>query len=294
MPVAKWRRNGRGAAGVRSRQRAAASSRRSASLATVKYVRSAVARSLETKTAGYLLPVTDMYHNQGHYVTGLLNTRPGDGSNPGFGTPLTDSHYEPPECRIGSEIMPLGMKLRFLMETEETRPNCVFHIYVFRYKSNMSVTDPNFWCGEEGMNSTAIDRIIDEPNTQSSLGLKILKKLVVQHQPNYAVTSGLSDITEHVDDALVPAVAALVEAAIPGAGELVAAVNSATETIQSLVDSAGSTNRICSTMREIWVPYTSKVKYPSYEDSNEIPSDWNLGVCCLPYDSNNTSTSSRL
>lgn len=282
-----YSRRSNGVARTRTRQRAAADARRQLNFATVKVVKNTLARSLETKSAGYFLTATDMYHNQGHFVTGLLNTSQGDGSSPGY-----EEWPAAPACRIGNELHPLGIKFKFMMETEVQRPNCLFCIYIFRYKSGYAsvVNDANFWCGEDGMDSTAIDRILDEPNTNSSLGLKVLKKMVVQHQPNYATSNGEVDST--ITDDLVPAVEALVEAALPGGGAVVGAVSSVTDALSGLV--AGGDDRICTTLRECYLPYSSKVKYPHWDQENTVPADWNIGVACLPYDANNTSTTDKI
>lgn len=123
----------------------------------------------ETKSVSQYVNSVDMYHNQTHYVTNLLQSYQHLSAEPGM-----SSLYN----RIGNEVVARGIKIKLQLITSPQRPNQNARVIIFRYETNQAPNDGNFWCGPYGAGSS-MNRMLDDPDTRN---VKVLRSLLVQNQ----------------------------------------------------------------------------------------------------------------
>lgn len=136
-----------------------------------KAIKTLSLKNSETKTSGYTTANIALYHNLNYYKGNLFATSQGLLDQTGFAT----------GNRIGDEVIARGMAIKFHLSCARLSPNCIFKVWVFRYRSTLALQDTNFWCGVDGAGGN-MDRVVDMPNTEK---IKILKTFTIQHQPNY-------------------------------------------------------------------------------------------------------------
>lgn len=158
------------------------------SRALVKMIKNVSLKNCETKTSGLYITNQAIRHGATYYFGNLLSTRQGVGDQSGYQQGF----------RLGDEIIARGLSLKFHCSNPVEQPNVIWKIFVYRYKSTnvgAALNDTTFWCGYDGSGS-AMARVVDTPNTEH---VKILKKMTIQHQPNYAITN---NVTDHVGSTL--------------------------------------------------------------------------------------------
>lgn len=138
---------------------------------TVALIKRVSLAQSETKTNGFKTASTgiDMFHNKTHYVTNLLATKQGVTANPG--TTEIDN-------RIGNEVVARGLKLQLQFITDPKHPNFNMRFYVFRYESNETPLDTNFYVGPAGAGGNQ-NRMLDFPDTRN---VTILRSFTVQNR----------------------------------------------------------------------------------------------------------------
>lgn len=128
-------------------------------------------KNSETKTSGFTDANIALYHNLNYYKGNLLGTQQGLRDQTGFVL----------GNRVGDEVIARGLAIKFHLSCARMAPNCIFKVFVFRYRTGTTLNDASFWCGVDGAGAN-MDRVVDMPNTEK---IKILKSFVIQHQPNY-------------------------------------------------------------------------------------------------------------
>jgi len=150
---------------------------------------------MPTKYNSYWFSPRDMYHNLPEFKLNLNGMKIGDVDTVGFTDAGQGGITSFNSCREGPNIRAMRLDIKFLLETEVTRPNCIFRYWVFEYNP-MTVDDINastMFRGLGGMNqdTNALSRLLDDVNPRTPMGVKVLRTGVIQHQPNYAnVISG--------------------------------------------------------------------------------------------------------
>lgn len=161
-----------------------------------------------------------LHHNQTRYMRGMLNsviaTSPTDGGvgwgelKGGTGHEISDLSFnlESKAIRSSDKIYVQGIELNFMYQPTPSAPDGQVKIYIVKYKTmfNGSLDDGTFWSGKEGAKKVTSDntlatssechRLLDVPNPNSPLDVKVLKTLVLHprgtnlynHLPNGAHT----------------------------------------------------------------------------------------------------------
>ncbi len=142
-------------------------------------------KQCETRRSTKFVEGNNMTHNVSYYQQNFLKTSQGDSQAPGMST-NTDN-------REGASIRARGIKFKFHYLTSEDRPNSLLQIYLFQYKANPTISDANFWRGTDGAGGN-MPRTVDMPNTNH---VRILGKIVVQNQNNYATSATTNGTTDH-------------------------------------------------------------------------------------------------
>lgn len=127
-------------------------------------------KACETKRSTEFTEGQEMRHNSTHYVLNLCHTSQGIEQAAGMATNYSN--------RIGDEIIPKGMLCKFHYLTAPSRPNMTGVVYLFQYRSDLTVSDATFWRGQWGFGSQ-IPRLIDQPDSNN---IKILKKYKLQNR----------------------------------------------------------------------------------------------------------------
>ncbi len=109
----------------------------------------------ETKFSGQTRENNNLNHNSTLYQGNLLKTTQGTQNPSGYN--------EANANRLGDKINAKGLKLKFWMANKVDRPNVMYKMYVFRYKTDQSLADSNFWRGLNG-NGATMNRMIDSVN----------------------------------------------------------------------------------------------------------------------------------
>lgn len=141
----------------------------------VRLIKNVQLKQCETKRATDYTDGVNQYHNITNYKNNLLYTSQGTAQAPGMDTPNSS--------RIGDEIIPTGLLLKFHYLSAVERPNVCGVIYLFQYVADQTPDDAVFWRGPAGAGAT-MNRLIDMPDTNN---IRILKKHVIQNRNNYAV-----------------------------------------------------------------------------------------------------------
>lgn len=128
----------------------------------------------ETKKSNQYSENLQLFHNITNYKTNLLSTTQGVRDPEGFSQMTTN--------RVGDEVVARGIKIRLWLSNKADRPNCHYHVFVFRYRSELSLTDTVFWRGQDGLGSN-MNRMVDQPNPER---IKIIRHLKVSPGPMYS------------------------------------------------------------------------------------------------------------
>lgn len=128
----------------------------------------------ETKKANQYSENIQMFHDITNYKSNLLSTTQGTRDPEGFSQMTTN--------RVGDEVVAKGIKIRLWLSSKADRPNVMYHVYVFRYRSELSLADTVFWRGQDGLGSN-MNRMVDAPNPER---IKVIKKLHVSPGPMFS------------------------------------------------------------------------------------------------------------
>ena len=249
-----------------------------------------------------------MYHNKISIQPGLLNLKLGDKTGQGFNPNATVEQYPSPanELRDGHSIHAIGLRLRFALECEQLRPNCVFKVQVIKHKSDPAniPTRAQLYCGAYMYGGGDVPFHLDDINTGSLWEPRLLKEFTVQHQPNYSseafrLKEEQATLWNESNDFLgwVENLVGFLEAPIEGAA--VAAFNAAKEAVQNTASSLSGTlsstdpsssadqSMTNTTVREVYVPLKgAKIQYPREgQQHSDHPIKDNICVVVSAFDS---------
>ncbi len=159
----------------------------------VKLIKSVALSQCETKTNGLSSAEAgiNMFHNKTHYITNLLATKQGVTANPG-----TDEI----DNRIGNEVVARGLKLQLQFITSPKHPNFNMRFFVFRYESNETPVDGNFWVGPAGAGGNT-NRMLDFADTRN---VTILKSFTVQNRNTLPVDPDAQTVHNVYRDVWIP------------------------------------------------------------------------------------------
>lgn len=94
----------------------------------VSLIKKVSLKQSETKYSHISVENTNINHNAGYIITGLLNTTQGI-TDQGTGTSFN-------AARIGDEVIARGISLKFWIANKLDRPNVMYRIFVFKYQAN--------------------------------------------------------------------------------------------------------------------------------------------------------------
>lgn len=132
----------------------------------------------ETKKSNQYSENVQLFHNVTNFKENLLATTQGAKDPEGFANQTAN--------RIGDEVLARGINMKFWFSNKNNRPNVMYHVYVFRYNTTLTVAsglnDAYFWRGQDG-NGSSMNRMVDAPNRDR---VQVLKKFSINSTYNYS------------------------------------------------------------------------------------------------------------
>lgn len=128
----------------------------------------------ETKKSNQYSENIQLFHNVTNFKSNLLSTTQGTRDPEGFSQMTTN--------RVGDEVVARGIKIRLWLSNKADRPNVMYHIFVFRYRSELTLSDGMFWRGQDGLGSN-MNRMVDQPNPER---IKVIRHLKVHSTTLFA------------------------------------------------------------------------------------------------------------
>lgn len=147
---------------------------RARSRALTRKIKAVSLSQAETKVARAFQETIELFHNQTHYIGGMLFTRGSFSNDMGY----SEGMYG----RLGNEIVGKGIKLKFVFNNAQTRPAVMFKVYVFWYNTSEVLADSLFWNGQNGAGSFMY-RPLD---SVCSNRVKLIKSFTIQGLRDYA------------------------------------------------------------------------------------------------------------
>lgn len=131
----------------------------------------------------------NLNHNTTFYVKNLLKTTQGPQNPEGINQNTLN--------RVGDEVIARSLKLKFHIANVATRPNVMYKIIVFKYRSEFTASDANFWSGSAGLGAQT-NRMLDFVRSDK---IKVLgqKMLATYPSPSYTMDTVQKNKAYYVD-----------------------------------------------------------------------------------------------
>lgn len=148
----------------------------------VKLVKKITLKQCETKSTTYNAENINLYHNTPYILsTNMLATTQGiTDSDRGSGNPISN--------RLGDEIVARGISVKIWVANKADRPNVMYRVFVFRYRSNDTVNDTLLFTGDIG------NRMLTTIDTEK---IKILKHYQFNLNSGQNAITGTTDKEAH-------------------------------------------------------------------------------------------------